>query len=165
MSGVRKNVYALGFGWAYDEEEKEAEASFHVPGVRLPGRAFSAVFASRCKETMTVLLVFLLANFGFAYIVGFARISASLRELLSPYMKENDPTELAPGVVNAARYWFVSLLECPACLNWWTGGALGPMLGPILGIRFCPNNLGEFLIWACATSGSSFVLARLTRLI
>ena len=110
---------------------------------------------------MTALVVFFLANFGFAYIVGFSKISAPLREWLAPYMRENDPTELAPGALNAAQWWLTSLLECPACVGFWFAG----LLSPIVALRFFNNDVPEFFVWGCAGAGTNFILARLSRLI
>lgn len=110
-----------------------------------------------------IAALYFLASFGFAYIVGFAKISAGVRYLLSPPMIGNGD-ELpvpAPGVMNELRYWLVSLLECPACVGWWLGVFFGPtfLAVPI------QDRIGLSVFCGCATAASSFILGRASRLI
>lgn len=120
---------------------------------------------------MTALLTFVvyfLAQFGFAYIVGFAKISELPRYLLAP------PTRImvsgneapAPGLVNRIRWWLIQLVECPACLGFWTGAIGGRFLLDGVGVA-APFSTPWllFIFFGCATAGSNFLLGRLTRLI
>lgn len=59
-------------------------------------------------------------------------------------------------------HWLVSLVECPACLSVWLGGAFGVWAS-------WGSSIGELVLNATATAtfcaGTSYTLARLTSLI
>lgn len=119
-------------------------------------------------------VLFFLGQFGFAYIVGHSAISAPFRYLFSPEMYvpegQDAPPEPVPGRLNAARHWLTSLLECPACLGFWTGGFGAVLFGSAVGIvAHAPDNALDrmvlFVFFGCCTAGSNFLLSRLSRLI
>ncbi len=113
---------------------------------------------------MITVFVFFLAQFGLAYIVGHSKISEPFRWLLAPHMVDgiaDDPPRPAPGLLNGARHWIVSLLECPACFGFWAGMAGGHWL---VGHFDTPHWL-TILVFGCATSGSNFLLGRWAKLI
>lgn len=93
--------------------------------------------------TFLWLVFYVVAAFGFAYIVGHAVVSRSIREALW------EAGEVAPIV-----RWLVALVECPACLGFWVGLFVGLYLG------WGPSALALALF----TSGSNLLLGKLTRL-
>lgn len=98
---------------------------------------------------MRALLFYSIAAFGFAYIVGHSVITRQLREFIF------DVTFAGIPVLQ----WIVALLECPACLGFWTGFAAAMFdIVPSFGI-------GSAVLWGLFTAGSNYTLARLTRLI
>lgn len=101
---------------------------------------------------MISLLVYAVASFGFAYIVGHSKISLPMRQMIDP----GAPTvEMTGGKV--ARGVFLMLLECPACLGFWTG------LFAALFLNVWPDvsHLGSPLACALFTSGSNLLLSKL----
>jgi hypothetical protein len=95
-----------------------------------------------------LLLVFTVAAFGLAYIVGHSKISLLPREALA---KSTNPIAVV----------FLLLIECPACLGFWIGGVSAVVwLGGIHGY-----DLTYVLLMALYTSGSNFILGRVTGLI
>lgn len=113
------------------------------------------------------MIAYLLAAFGLAYIVGHSTISVGFRRFLggSPGQigvpELNQPARLpVPGSLGPAGEWLCELLECPACFGFWLGlvaGLAGPDVPEFK--SFNPVMVG------CVTSGSNFLLGRLTRLI
>lgn len=91
------------------------------------------------------VVVYAIAAFGLAYIVGHAQISRR-------------PREFAARVVfgrAAVGEFFVDLLECPACFGFWTGlvaGALGVTPN-------APTGVAGALLFGLFTSGSNLLLA------
>lgn len=95
----------------------------------------------------TTLLLYFLAAFGFAFIVGHSKISLAFREWLA-----------ARGALGE---WLASLLECPACLGFWIGIAAvftGVIHVP-LDVPFGPKWFAA-LLFACATSGSNLLASK-----
>lgn len=96
-----------------------------------------------------LLFVYSIASIGFAYIVGHSVISQGLREwAYGP---------VTPGLnpINSTRRLLVTLVECPACLGFWTGLGTGFLIGA---------SFFGALVFALFTSGSNLVLGKLTRL-
>ena len=92
---------------------------------------------------MIELFVYSVASFGASYIVGHAVISRGLREwIIGKY--DHGP-----------RYWMITLIECPACLGFWTGAIVGGAVDGWWGV----------VIGALYTAGSNYILAKLTRLV
>lgn len=83
------------------------------------------------------LIVYVVAAFGLAYIVGHSKISLPVREWIAR-------TKLA---------WFLELIECPACLGFWIGLVASFFLGT------------NWFVWALFTSGSNFLLGKFSGLI
>ncbi len=95
------------------------------------------------------LVLFFLAAFGLAFVLGFSKISLPFREALS-----------RGGVVGG---FFVALVECPGCLGFWEGlagwfwrGAFDLPLGA---------GLLAGLVFALAVSGTNMVLGRYVGLV
>lgn len=84
------------------------------------------------------LLFYSIACFGLAYILGFSTITFQVRKWLAARRG-------APRLI-------LALIECPACLGFWTGLFLG-------------LHWHDPITWALFTCGSNFILARLTGLI
>lgn len=63
---------------------------------------------------MKELILYTLACFGLAYVIGYSKISLPFRLVLEP---ENDR--------QVFRAWVTMLIECPACLGFWFGLAYG----------------------------------------
>lgn len=107
---------------------------------------------------------FLLGSFGLAYIVGHSTISLPLRILLGGTKGSAEVdggmgyvTPPKPGAFGPAGEFLCELLECPACLGFWTGlvGGLTVFTLPLVA------SFGLGLV----VSGSNFILGRFTRLI
>lgn len=104
---------------------------------------------------MTLLCLWILMQFGLAYIVGHSAISRPFRELLAP--------EELKTFGHALRQFTVTLVECPACFGFWAGGislwvASIYVTMPVPLYVACPAA-------ALVTSGSNYLLARLTGLV
>lgn len=92
---------------------------------------------------MIELFIYSIAAFGFAYCAGHSVISRGLRSwIIGKYDY-------------GLRFWFVTLIECPACLGFWTGAIIGGAIDGGWGIA----------IGALYTAGSNYILSKLTRLI
>jgi hypothetical protein len=109
------------------------------------------------------LLVFLLMQFGLAYIVGHSEISLPVRYMLSPPVAETENVTPLPRRGWSVGRWLVRLVECPACFGFWAGGIAALSFGLSAGTR--TGRADVFLFWGCAVAGSNFLLARLSRLI
>jgi len=81
---------------------------------------------------------FLLAAFGFAYVVGHSRISDAARDWLW-------------GRSELAR-WLVRLLECPGCL--------GVYQGFLWGLCVTHVQIQDAVVFGFAVCGSNIILAR-----
>lgn len=92
---------------------------------------------------MRELLLYTVACFGLAFVIGQSKISLPLRLLLEP----QDDRQVF-------RVWVTLLLECPACLGFWFGLIYGlatgftfgfPLMGPMgavgLALYTCGANL------------------------
>lgn len=102
---------------------------------------------------MTELVTYLLAAFGLAYIAGHSKISITPRLILGGSKTIEPPI---PPLIPGFGPFVVDLIECPACLGFWEGLVYGWVMR------------GQFLdgLWlGCVTSGSNFLLGRLTNLI
>lgn len=92
---------------------------------------------------MIDFLFFSLASFGFAYIVGHSAISLPFRMRIDP----NRGNTVRPW--HRTRTWFLTLLECPACLGFWQGLLYGALARPawnpypwyVLALITCATNL------------------------
>jgi hypothetical protein len=102
-----------------------------------------------------VLVVYTISAFGLAFAVGFGRISLPFRRWLEP--------KTIVGSGDAFRQMLLYLLECPACLGFWIG------LGASFFVQLDDNRLslrmGAALLTAFYTSGSNFILGRVSGLI
>lgn len=114
---------------------------------------------------MITVILYLLANFGFAYIVGFSKISVGARELLDPGVALIDGRPKFKSVGQAVRYWLLSLLECPSCIGFWTGGASGVLLVPNIIPPLWTQPQAMFVFFGCVVAGSNLLCARAARLI
>jgi len=115
------------------------------------------------------LLVVLLGAFGFAYIAGHSKITLPLRAVLGGVPGGTDESGAVrlpvPGMLGPAGEWLCALLECPACLGFWTGAALaffGVIPGGQSGFL---SHLLACVGYGCVVAGSNFILGRATRLI
>lgn len=121
--------------------------------------------------------LYILASFGFAFAVGYAKISLPLRAWLLQvrYQRLNRATgnyDWYESRFVPARQWTLDLLQCPACLGFWIGvgaalvdaltaGAAGAAL---LGLDRMPLWAFAFVLGQ-ATAASNFILGVVTRLI
>ena len=117
---------------------------------------------------MTAAL-YLVGAFGLAYIVGHSVISLPLRSWLGghPGGAEVDGgfgkvTPPKPGALGQFGELLCTLLECPSCFGFWTG-LVAALLYPEQVRGFLPFSPVWFTL-ALVTTGSNFILARLTRL-
>lgn len=98
---------------------------------------------------MIQLLVFTLAVFGVAYVLGYAKITFQLRSKLD-----------RPGF----RKWLLDLLECVACTSWWMGNfAFLAGIAPEIFYTWRSLVVGQMVcaFYCCA---SSLILAKFTGL-
>jgi hypothetical protein len=108
---------------------------------------------------VTPLVAYLLAAFGLAFIVGHSEISVGFRRFIGgrPARVTDDggfvPGE--PGRIGRPGEFLCALVECPACFGFWTGLLASLALGYSAVLAVAAG---------CMTSGSNFVLARLTKL-
>jgi ribose/xylose/arabinose/galactoside ABC-type transport system permease subunit len=93
------------------------------------------------------LIVYTVASFGLAYIVGHSRISRPVRLALHD---SGGP----------ALRLLVEILECPACFGFWTGLIAGTVL-TITRHEPLIVSIGV----GCYTTGSNFLIGRATGLI
>jgi hypothetical protein len=119
-------------------------------------------------------IVYTLAAFGFAFIIGFSKISLPFRQWLSNNIEQQDCpvgeacTRLELRPAQRICRWLLALLECPACLGFWTGllctvvGHLG--LAAAFGLFGWPLWLAAFFL-ALYTSATNFIIGAITRLI
>jgi hypothetical protein len=94
------------------------------------------------------LVLYSITAFGFAYVVGHSVISRPAREIIAVWSET-----------------LITLIECPACLGFWTGlvFGLGLAFGPSAAIFPGPAWLIPSVL-AFYTAGSNFILGRLTGL-
>lgn len=103
---------------------------------------------------MIQLLIYSVAAFGFAFIAGFSKISFPIRNWI-------DPGKFTTSV-GAIRALLVMLIECPPCLGFWTG----IVASAVLELRVFQIPTWQWIVLlALYTSGSNFILGRVTGLI
>lgn len=111
---------------------------------------------------MMGLFFYTVAAFGLAYIVGHSAISLPFRMAVDP-----GPDVDSPAKVFWA--WFLMLIECPACFGFWTGLFAGMLYAAMDGEQYPREGALARILFAVGlalyTTGSNFVLARLTSLI
>jgi len=103
---------------------------------------------------MIDLIFFTMACFGLMYVIGHSVISLSIRE------------RIARLPAPRWRFWFITLIECPACLGFWIGLAAG-LFGyvPILVLLSPIPHPILAIVWGLYIAGTNYVLARQTALI
>lgn len=99
------------------------------------------------------LLIYMVAAFGLAFIVGRAKISFPIRLGLNLIGSWRNP-------IWRPLKWFVILIECPACLGFW--------IGFVSAYRFDVSLIGldafsSAMIVGCFTSGSNLLFYALAR--
>ena len=111
---------------------------------------------------MLGLLFYAVAAFGLAYIVGHSVISLPLRLAVDPGPEIKTQRDVFWS-------WFLMLIECPACFGFWTGLFAGMLYAAADGPHYPREGALAKLLWAVGlalfTTGSNFILARLTSLI
>lgn len=105
---------------------------------------------------MIALIVYLLAAWGFAYVVGHSTISHPFRLFIGG-------DEDIPPLIPHLGPFLMTLVECPPCLGTWVGFGVGPWLWPLLGLPVAHWTVASFTI-GMLTAGSNFILSRVTRL-
>ena len=96
------------------------------------------------------ILIYITAAFGVAYVFGFSAVSLPVRRVLAEFKWTK---------------WLALMVECPACLGWWTGFLIG--LCPRLTWLFelgASSRWERALILAFFTAGSNFVLGTWAKL-
>lgn len=91
---------------------------------------------------MIPLVIYTVAVFGLAYVIGHAEVTRALRETLHD----------GPGPLPRTRRLVVVLMECPACLGFWLGLGFGLWAPPLAAVS--PLSLAFY------TCGSNLLLAR-----
>lgn len=96
---------------------------------------------------MLEFLVYAFAAFGFAYIMGMAKVSFPIRSLL---------LRLSQWAWYTRPFgWLVDLLQCPMCLGFWTG--------VVAAVRFDVSLVGlnavsSAVVAGCVTAGTNALL-------
>lgn len=116
---------------------------------------------------MIQLIIYSIAAFGLAYIIGHAQITNFIRIFFWEYCWFE-----GMRVETGGRYPFrilVELMECPACLGWWIGfisGLVGlfTQYQDVQLIHIGPPWIFPVIL-GLYTSGTNFILGRYTRLI
>lgn len=98
------------------------------------------------------LLLFFLASFGLAFVLGHSKITLPFRTWLGG-APDGNPRPAVPGL----GPWIVMLLECPACLGFHFGWAV-VVWGPPLGVPF--TFWWAVAVMSCATSAVNLLLAK-----
>ena len=93
-------------------------------------------------------VAYLLAAFGLAFVAGHSEISVQLRDWIHKRGR--------------VGYWLVKMIECPACLGFHIGWIYALAVRPDF-LIIEPWKAAALL--AFSTSGSNFVLGRITGLI
>ena len=101
---------------------------------------------------MLELLLYTVASFGLAFVIGHSKISRPFRLLLGPTSDRQ-----------VVRHWLIMLLECPACLGFWFGLAYALATDFMFG--FPLRGWGAILGLALYTCGANFLLAALSGLL
>lgn len=120
---------------------------------------------------MMPLLMFFLASFGFAFVVGHSKISLPFRQWLGGWVEGSAVPDVASGevighvVTHKAALpggaFAVALLECPGCLGWWLGAAAA-----LVGLVSLPFSFWvSVAVCAFATSAVNLLLAKLVGLV
>lgn len=123
----------------------------------------------------TKLVLYLLASFGFAAILGHSAITLRFRRWLggtpgglyqtglnADGTPKYEPRPKVPGALGSFGDFLCELIECPMCLGWWTG--------VVSGFTVLSDGRIDSMLWLWAfvvglfTSASNFILARLTHL-
>jgi hypothetical protein len=111
-----------------------------------------------------LLWFYTLAAFGFCWIVGHSTLSLPLRQRYTDWSKGGNPDALDPLLI--------TLAECPACLGFWVGFAVGVFCALRGGAEAAAPSfaadlraVGAGVLLGCYTSGVNYVLGRLTGLI
>lgn len=111
---------------------------------------------------MLGLLFYAVAAFGLAYIVGHSVISLPFRMAIDPGADVHTPRQVFCA-------WLLMLVECPACFGFWTGLFAGMLYAALDGPHYPQEGALAKALWAVGlalfTTGSNFILARLTSLI
>lgn len=105
---------------------------------------------------MTV--IYALACFGLAYVVGHSFITVALREAIL-----GERTGEKVSFVLAVREWIVDMLECPACFGFWTG-LIASLVGATPFALDAPA-WASAMTWGLFTAGTNYTLARITNLV
>lgn len=116
---------------------------------------------------MTQMLLFWLASFGFAFVVGHSKISLPLRQWLGGWVESSAVPDVSSGEVHGhitthrpavpvLGPFLVALAECPGCLGWWLGAA-----AVSTGLVSLPFSFWvSVAVCAFATSAVNLLLAR-----
>lgn len=127
------------------------------------------------------MIIYLLAAFGLAYIVGHSTISLPFRVWLGgvPEKFANplsfdtpDGAPAKPGALGPFGDFMCAMIECPACFGFWIG-VTAALTGVIpVHTEFADTIWPATWRWftwpvmlGCVTAGSNYAISRLTRLI
>lgn len=96
---------------------------------------------------MLEFVIYILAAFGFAYIVGLSRISFPIRHVL---------VRIGEWAWYTRPFlWLVDLIQCPMCLGFWTGLiAAWRFDASLLGL----NLISSAFIAGCVTAATNALL-------
>ena len=95
------------------------------------------------------LLVYCLAAFGLAFIVGSSKITLRLRNMIA------GPPVSEPSLSRSVRRFFVELIECAACFGFWEG---------LAAVFFFSALVPRWWMLPLLTSGVNLLLAKIAGL-
>lgn len=97
--------------------------------------------------------------FGFTYVICQSTITLPLRTWLAERGNWSADEEQIPEDKEA---WLSELIDCPACLSWWVGLIVGPVLAPLGPLWY--QRLEAAAVLSFATSGAVLFLQRISGL-
>lgn len=97
-------------------------------------------------------VMYFLAAFGFAYVIGHSKISLPFREVLAPPVDVTSPSVWA-------RHTLLSLMECAPCCGFWTG-----IVTAKLGLMGFTNDWPTAIILGFITVATNLLAATITKL-
>lgn len=111
-----------------------------------------------------MLLVYFLGAFGLAYIVGHSTLSLPFRQWLGGNPIAEPPQ---PGALGPFGDFLCALIECPACFGFWIGLIAGKLILIPESLEGAPfSTRAAWALWfGCVTSGTNYILGRLTSLL
>lgn len=116
-------------------------------------------FGTEGPNTASGLFFYTVAAFGLAFILGFSKISLPVRMWI-------DPGSKVTTFLRLIRLFILTLIECPACLGFWTGFLYGLWVFGVFEPPIFDGASTSFAVMlGLYTCGTNFILGRVTGLV